>query len=256
VIRVRNPETAEVAKLFNNTQRDYLFAFANEVAAVCESVGVSAAEVIASCNRGYERSRIPMPGPVGGPCLEKDPYIMADTAESFGLHTGLTLAARQWNERLPAWTVQRVVSEWQALGRGVPKRVAVLGLAFKGRPETNDLRGTLARPIIAELRRAFPDAALVGYDPMVSEQDARQLDIDPMASAADALLGADIAVIQTNHEQFGRMRLHTIAEGMSRPAMIYDYWGQFVGRSPLLPPDVHYLALGEPRAIPDNGQPR
>lgn len=50
VVRVNDPETAELVKLVNNTQRDYLFAFANEVAAVCDQLGLDAAEVIASGN--------------------------------------------------------------------------------------------------------------------------------------------------------------------------------------------------------------
>ena len=72
VVRVSSVETAEMVKLVDNSQRDVHFAYSNEVARVCDVIGISAAEVIQAGKRGYPRTNLPMPGPVGGPCLEKD----------------------------------------------------------------------------------------------------------------------------------------------------------------------------------------
>jgi nucleotide sugar dehydrogenase len=72
VIQVSSLETAELIKLVDNMQRDVHFAISNEVARICNNLEVSAHEVISSGKLGYPRTNLASPGPVGGPCLEKD----------------------------------------------------------------------------------------------------------------------------------------------------------------------------------------
>ena len=244
VVRVRDPETAEIVKLINNTQRDYIFAFANEVAAMCDAIGVSASEVIASGNLGYPRANLPMPGPVGGPCLEKDPYILAEGLERFGFTPALALAGRRWNEELPAWTVGAVARDYRAKTKVPPARIAVVGLAFKGRPETDDLRGTLAIPIIEMLRGEFPSAEIVGWDPLVDTAGVRSVGVEPVATLEAAFEGSHIVLIQTNHECFARMRLRNLSGLMARPGIIYDYWNQHDPRTTNVAEGVVYIGLG------------
>ena len=243
VVRVNDPETAELVKLVNNTQRDYLFAFANEVAAVCDHLGLDAAEVIASGNLGYPRANLPMPGPVGGPCLEKDPYILAESLEKTGFTPALAVAARRWNEELPVRAVRQIAQG--CTGRGMaPARITVTGLAFKGRPETSDLRGTLAAPLVTELRKRFPDARIVGWDPVVEADDIAAFGLPPAATIEEAFDDADIVVIQNNHECFARVDLAGLSARMKRPGLIYDFWNQQNARTLTLAPDVTYHGLG------------
>ena len=226
VVRVRNPETAEMVKLINNTQRDYMFAFANEVAAMCDSIGVSAKEVIAGGNLGYPRANLPLPGPVGGPCLEKDPYILAEGLASGGFDPALSLAAREWNETLPQRTGQAIASLHASRATQSPTKIAVIGLAFKGRPQTDDLRGTLAKPLVEELKNCFPDSKLIGWDPLVNAEGTESLDLVPVESLEAAFTDTDIVVIQNNHEVFQQMDLRSLTDRMNRPGIIYDLWGQ------------------------------
>ncbi len=100
-LRVHDLETAEMIKLVDNAQRDVHFAFSNEVARMCDAIGISAVDVITAGKLGYPRTNLAMPGPVGGPCLEKDPYILAEGLEPLGLTPEITLAARRLNERQP-----------------------------------------------------------------------------------------------------------------------------------------------------------
>ncbi len=86
VVRVRSIEAAEMVKLIDNTSRDLIFAFSNEIAQACDAVGVSAIEVINAGKLGYPRTNLPLPGPVGGPCLTKDPYILAQSVEGTALY--------------------------------------------------------------------------------------------------------------------------------------------------------------------------
>jgi UDP-N-acetyl-D-mannosaminuronic acid dehydrogenase len=244
VVRVNDPETAEMVKLVNNSQRDYIFAFANEVAAMCDELGLSAAEVIASGNLGYPRASLPMPGPVGGPCLEKDPYILAQSLEGRDFTPRLTIGARQWNEALPERAAAMVAADHRRHSGADPAKIAVAGLAFKGRPETDDLRGTVAIPLIRELRARFPEAAFVGWDAVVGSDAIRSLGLQPAGSLEDAFSGASILVIQNNHECFSRIDLFTLSNAMARPGLIYDMWNQHDPRSVRVAPGVAYRTLG------------
>lgn len=247
VVRVRDPETAEMAKLINNTQRDFIFAFSNEVAAMCKSIGISALEVITAGNVGYPRANLPVPGPVGGPCLEKDPYILAEGTERFGYVPQLALAARQWNEHLPTRSVSRISRVWREKveGSDVPEKISILGLAFKGRPETDDLRGSLALPVAENLREAFPGAVLTGWDPVVTSQAIREIGLIPMESVGEAFENASIVVIQNNHECFAQLPYDTLLLSMRRPGLLYDFWNSY-GQNLADPPEgIFCFGLGE-----------
>ena len=226
VVRVNDFETAEMIKLINNTQRDLIFAFANEVAMLCDTSGLSAKEVIQAGNIGYLRANLPLPGPVGGPCLEKDPYILAEGFEGFGVVPELALKGRAVNESIPEKTVRLFADEYARLVDTPPKRIAILGLAFKGRPETNDLRGTVAIQIIAQLREAFPAAELIGWDAVVGPAEIAALGLTPVDSLEKAFDGASIVVIQNNHLAFERMDIYSLSLGLTAPAIIFDYWCQ------------------------------
>ena len=99
IVQVSSLEAAEIVKLVDNTYRDVQFGFANEVARVCEAFGVNAMEVISSGKLGYQRTNVPLPGLVGGPCLEKDPHILAQSARGRGVELEITRSGRMVNER-------------------------------------------------------------------------------------------------------------------------------------------------------------
>ncbi|MFN3398782.1 MAG: nucleotide sugar dehydrogenase, partial [Ferrovibrio sp.] len=169
VVQVSSLETAETIKLVDNTQRDVAFAFSNEVARICDAIGVSAREVIQSGKLGYPRTNLPLPGPVGGPCLEKDPHILVEGLRDYNLTPEIVLAARRVNERQPAETVADIRRWFDRLPAfDARPQITLAGLAFKGRPVTDDLRGTMARPILAALREHFPQAQFRGFDAVVS----------------------------------------------------------------------------------------
>jgi nucleotide sugar dehydrogenase len=222
-----------------------MFAFANEVAEMCDTLGISAKEVISSGNLGYPRANLPYPGPVGGPCLEKDPYILAEGLEGHGFRPNLALSGRAWNEGLSERSVSRMANDLKARGNPSPGRIAILGSAFKGRPETDDLRGSLVIPIIAQLRLAFPDAELVGWDPIVSSAAMAGLGLIPMATVEEAFEGTSLVVMQNNHPTLERLKLPVLCATMVTPGLIYDYWHQHdTLMASELPSGVRYAALG------------
>jgi nucleotide sugar dehydrogenase len=245
VIRVSNAETAELIKLIDNGRRDLMFGYANEVARICDAIGVSAAEVIRSGRFGYTRTDLPMPGPVGGPCLSKDPHILAESLEGFGIHPEITVSARHVNERQPT-EIAAHLSKFAAAAAGFPAapRIALLGIAFKGRPATDDVRGTMAIPIREALCKAFPKATIVAHDPVVDADTLRALDMTPIDRLGEAFENTSMALILNNHPAYEAMPIETITQAMARPALVYDCWNNFIDRPIRLPQNVRYVALG------------
>lgn len=250
-VQVSSLEAGELVKLTDNTFRDVTFAFANEIAKLCARLGVSAREVIAAGKLGYPRTNVAWPGPVGGPCLEKDPHILAQGAAAYGVEMAITKAARRTNEEQPDDAAALIAEQAARMpGFSGAPRIALLGLAFKGVPATDDLRGTMAKPILRALRDRFPRATVTGYDPVVKAADARAYfgEIDMVSNLGDAFSGADLVVIANNHPSFKAMDLAAHAEAMSRPAIVYDFWNLFDDVAVSMPDKVVYLGLGSETA--------
>lgn len=246
VVQVSSLETAELIKLTDNAQRDVLFGLANEVARISDAIGVSAMEVIRAGKLGYPRTNIALPGPVGGPCLEKDPHILANGLKPFGVTPEIILAARHLNERQP----QEVITMLQSFCAKVPDfpeapSITLAGVAFKGRPETDDLRGTMALPILAALRTHFPKARFLGFDAVVAPEKIRScFDLAPAPRLEAAFDKAHLVVIANNHLCFERMPLPYLAQSMARPGIIFDFWNNFADSEIELPEGIHYAGLG------------
>ncbi|MFQ5953581.1 MAG: nucleotide sugar dehydrogenase [Kiloniellales bacterium] len=245
IVRVSRLETAEMIKLIDNTSRDVHFAFANEVARLCDAAGISAAEVIRAGGLAYPRTNVSLPGPVGGPCLGKDPYILAEGLRALGVDPELSLAARRLNERQAEEVAAHLARVTAALP-GFPARpvVTLMGLAFKGRPATDDLRGTTARPILEACRRHIPSARFRGYDAVVRESEIRDFGLEPCVSLEDAFAGSNLVLVLNNHPVFADMPVERLADRLARPGLIYDFWNNFDARELRLPEGTGYMALG------------
>ena len=199
-IRVSSIEAAEIIKLLDNSYRDLFFAFGNEVALLCDAAGLDGIEVINAANTGYQRTNIARPGLVGGPCLEKDPHILENSMERYDFMPQLISVGRRLNEELPQRIVEMVVA--QLTGDEAPDmKITFCGLAFKGRPETDDLRGTPARLMIAAFQERFPKARLCGQDFAVRDEDIEGLGVEPV-DVEGAFAGATVVIIANNNAKY------------------------------------------------------
>lgn len=245
VVRVSDAETAEMIKLVDNSQRNVQFAYANEVARISDAIGISGAEVIAAGKLGYPRTNLPMPGPVGGPCLEKDPYILVESVEDYGIVPELTLQSRQLNERQLNEVAQYLGKVAKELP-GFPENpvITVAGLAFKGRPATDDLRGTTARPLIDALKAMFPKARFKGYDAVVPAEGIESMGLESVATLEAAFDGCHLLVIHNNHTIFSTMPIERLSASMAAPGVIYDFWNHFSAPALSLAEGRGYMALG------------
>ena len=111
-----------------------------------------------------ETQSVPSPG-VGGACLSKDPYILASVCEKYGIDPVLFREGRRINEQMPIRVVECVQAELSALFKNLENaRVLVLGFAFKGRPETSDMRDSPTVDLVNALKAK--GAIVLGHDPL------------------------------------------------------------------------------------------
>lgn len=246
IVQVSSPETAEIIKLVDNTFRDVQFGFANEVARMCDAYEVKAHEVIAAGKLGYKRTNVALPGLVGGPCLEKDPHILLQSARERGIELEITSASRLVNERQPAETVRFITEEISKRNLAVPVKISILGMAFKGVPATDDLRGSMSVKVLDELKKACPDCKIGLFDPVIVPDDlAAQFPDEQVYSRIGEAIsgGAGVVVIANNHPALGRISPRTMSEFIQPDGFIFDYWNHF-GHLPDSELGDSYFAVG------------
>jgi UDP-N-acetyl-D-mannosaminuronic acid dehydrogenase len=185
--------SAEMAKLVENSFRDVNIAFANELAEVCEQLGLDVWEVIRLANK-HPRVNVLRPGPgVGGHCIAVDPWFIVATAPE---QARLIRQARETNDARPASVVARVGA---LAGDGAT--VACLGLAFKA--DVDDLRESPAIEVTRTLATTRPDLKVLAVEPHVSRLPA-VLDALPNVTLTDtdtALEAADVVVLLVDHRE-------------------------------------------------------
>ena len=237
-------EGAETVKLMDNTYRDIQFAIANEFAQVIEEIGEDANRVISIANSGYSRTNIAKPGLVGGPCLEKDPIIFAQSAKAFGVKMPITMAARTVNQNSIHHGIFRITNYFNNQNEKKIKKILILGLAFKGNPSTSDTRGSLAIPFINTMKKKFNEIEVFGYDEHVMQPDMKGIDctlVDDLYKAAE---NTDLVVIQHDAQYIKDIDLNKISNLMNNSGLIYDFWSLHSRSSLSMENSVSYLSYG------------
>jgi UDP-N-acetyl-D-mannosaminuronic acid dehydrogenase len=241
VVVVSNTRTAEVIKLTDNMQRDAIFAVSNHVAEVCNVNGVRAKEVIQSGNMGYSRNNLFNPGPVGGPCLEKDSYIFSESLPIQMRQSSLALISRKVNENVISNAINFIFAQIgsnQIINEMV---ITVLGLAFKGNPETDDLRGSPSVELIKQLEQKSSLIRIRTWDPLIKVVDIKG--IEHYENIDDSILNSHVVILMNSHSSLSALDLHNMSKKLAENAVIYDFWDRY---DPLqkLDNSVKYFAWG------------
>jgi UDP-N-acetyl-D-glucosamine dehydrogenase len=194
IVRVSNPDAAELSKLLENIFRSVNIALVNEMAMLADRMGIDIWEVVdAAATKPYGFMRFD-PGPgMGGHCLPVDPFYLSWRAREFDMTAEFIELAGKVNQFMPyhcVEKVERVLNDASKAVRG--SRIAVFGVSYKA--GVGDLREAPALKIIRVLRGMGAD--IVYHDPHVPE--IGELDLRS-AGFDDALNGADLALIVTAH---------------------------------------------------------
>ena len=242
VVPVDSPEVAEVCKLVDNSYRALAIAFANEVGGICERLGIDQHAVRDAVMDGYSRTELFRTGfGAGGPCLSKDPPVLAETAANLGVSAPVLAAAVTSNVE----ATESVARQIEEFVRGLPGprvRVALLGLAFKGRPETNDVREGPAEIIYRHLSDALGERVeFAVYDPVVKEFYGHLVE-----SLADAVHGAQVVALLNDHPALQGIASSELLRGTQRPLLVVDGWhGLADARGVASMPGVDLMRLGD-----------
>ena len=223
IITVSSIESAEIIKLLDNSFRDLSFAIGNEVALLCEAAGLDSREIIKAANTGYARTHIAVPGFVGGPCLYKDPHILQKSLENYGYIPKLIKQGREINESIPSHVCDRLdaANIIPAEGKGI--KMSILGMAFKGRPETSDMRSSPSLDILADLKHRYPKATICGHDFAIDDWTIANLEVKPV-NLEQAFAGSSVIIVANNNEKYEWLDLDALISSMAMPAVVYDIW--------------------------------
>ncbi|MDO4551972.1 MAG: nucleotide sugar dehydrogenase, partial [Bacillota bacterium] len=196
--------TAELCKLAENTYRDVNIAFANELAKICESLGVNVWEVIRLCNK-HPRVNIHQPGPgVGGHCIAVDPWFIAEKRPQLARIIRLS---RETNDSMPLYVLGRIEGILDGINS---PRICVLGVTYK--PDVDDLRESPILELIELLKaRGLETRA---YDPFVKGRPEISNDLMEAAS------GSDLLVLGVHHREFARLPFPRLAAVMRTPQLL------------------------------------
>jgi UDP-N-acetyl-D-galactosamine dehydrogenase len=215
--RASSIKVAETAKVIENTQRDINIALMNELAIICEKVGIRTKEVLTAARTKW--NFLPFaPGLVGGHCIGVDPYYLTTKAEELGYHPEVILAGRRINDGMGGYVAQKLVKLMiQEQIKVKTARVGILGLTFK--ENVHDIRNSKVPDIIKELKE-FGIEPMV-HDPFADPAETRHeygLELTPLERFQDL----DALILAVNHASFLEAGAPSLAQRLNSHSVFID----------------------------------
>jgi UDP-N-acetyl-D-glucosamine dehydrogenase len=200
VVPLSGPRVAETAKLLENIFRNVNIALVNELAMLCDRLGVDVWEVVEAAATkpfGFMSFR---PGPgVGGHCIPVDPIYLAWKAKEYDFYTNFITRAAEVNANMPYFVVEKLARVLAQRGGDVRgRRVLLLGVSFKR--NVGDIRNSSALKMLELLEARGLDVAY--HDPLVPSLRLGPRELASVALGPEALAAADCVVIHTDHDAF------------------------------------------------------
>lgn len=166
VYEVSSPAVAEMEKILENTYRNINIGLVNELAILCDKMGISLWDVIDAAKTKPYGFQAFYPGPgLGGHCIPLDPYYLSWKAREFGFHTSMIESSMMINDKMPEYCVERAMRILNAHKKALNgAKVLVLGVAYK--QDIDDYRESPAIPVIDILKENGADVEF--FDPYIS----------------------------------------------------------------------------------------
>jgi UDP-N-acetyl-D-glucosamine dehydrogenase len=200
VVPVSSPAVAETAKIHENTFRAVNIALANELALMCDRLGISVWEVIDAASTKPFAFLPHYPGPgLGGDCIPVVPHFLAWRLREYGYSAQLIHAAHEINAQMPGHVVQKVADALNAAGRPISgSRLLLLGVAYKA-----DVHDTRESPSLEVMRQLLARSGDVSYcDPWVLDIELDGICHRGVEWTTETMKGADCVVVLTPHRRF------------------------------------------------------
>lgn len=195
-------KTAEAVKVVENSQRDINIAFMNEIAMICDKMGIDTDEVIAGMNTKWNALGF-KPGLVGGHCIGVDPYYLTNAAEKLGYHSQIILNGRQVNDSMGAFVADAAIKQMIEAGMAPKKAtVVILGITFK--ENCPDTRNSKVVDIINRLKE-FEINPIVADAWADVEVAKKEYDVELVSMSE--LPKADCIIVAVGHNEFRSMSM-------------------------------------------------
>lgn len=206
-VPVSNIKTAEAVKVVENSQRDINIAFMNEIAMICDRMGIDTDEILYGMNSKWNALGF-KPGLVGGHCIGVDPYYLTNAAEMLGYHSQIILNGRKVNDSMGAFVADAAIKQMIEAGLAPKKATVVIwGITFK--ENCPDTRNSKVVDIINRLKEydITPIVADSWADAEVAKHEY-SVDLVPF----DELPKADCIIVAVGHNEFRSMSMMQIKE--------------------------------------------
>jgi len=198
IIIVSSPETAEMVKLLENTFRAINIGLANEIAIMCEKLGVNAWEVIdAAATKPFGFMKF-TPGPgLGGHCIPIDPYYLSWKLKTLDYDARFIKLAGEINTHMPVHVINLISSSLNKNKKSINgSKILIIGVAYK--KDIDDCRESPALDVIKLLEKSGSEVMF--YDPYVSKIEYTDLKLEGLSNLNIELIAkVDACVILTNH---------------------------------------------------------
>lgn len=198
VYEVSSPAIAEMEKILENTYRNINIGLANEMAILCNRMGIDYWEVVDAAKTKPYGFQAFYPGPgLGGHCIPLDPYYLSWKAREYGFHTSMIESSMMVNDRMPEYCVERSMAILNRHKKALNgSKVLVLGVAYKN--DIDDYRESPAIRVIEKLKEDGADTDF--YDPWISEyKDKGQIFHGIEKIDAEIISSYDLIVITAAH---------------------------------------------------------
>ncbi len=198
VHRVSSPAVAEMEKILENTYRNVNIGLINELAILCNRMGINIWEVVEAAKSKPYGFQAFYPGPgLGGHCIPLDPYYLSWKAREFGFHTSMIESSMIINDRMPEYCAQRAMGALNEQKKAMNgAKVLVLGVAYK--QDIDDYRESPAIRVIDSLRKLGAEVCF--YDPYIAQyREGGKVETGIPALTAQALEEADLVMVTTAH---------------------------------------------------------
>ncbi len=201
IYEVSSPAIAEMEKILENTYRNINIGLVNELAILCNKMGISLWEVIDAAKTKPYGFQAFYPGPgLGGHCIPLDPYYLTWKAREFGFHTSMIESSMIINDKMPEYTVDRaasVLNEHKKALNG--SKVLVLGVAYKN--NIDDYRESPALNVIDILKER--GAVTDFYDPWIPKYKRNGEWHEGISEInADIIKEYDLILVATAHDAY------------------------------------------------------
>ena len=203
--RVSDIKTAEAVKVIENSQRDINIAFMNEIAIICDRMGIDTDEVLTGMNTKWNALGF-KPGLVGGHCIGVDPYYLTNVAERLGYHSQIILNGRKVNDSMGAFVADAAIKQMIEAGQAPKKaKVVILGITFK--ENCPDTRNSKVNDIIKRLEEyeIIPQVTDPWADPEIAKHEYG-VDLIPFEEVKDA----DCIIVAVGHKEFRSLSMAQI----------------------------------------------